>query len=102
MAPVISTSPTVFFHPPAYQYAGFLFPPSAHLKTPGFSIGSTRFMNSVSSGVQYFPVVSPSLVGPTGALPSQHSRQYAINLAEGSSTSGRDSTTRKWESVPRS
>ncbi|CAL4940743.1 unnamed protein product [Urochloa decumbens] len=91
--PAISTSPAVVFHP--YQYAGFPFPPSVHLQTPGFSVGST-FPNSVPSGVSYFPAISPSLVGPTGALPAQHSRQYAINL-EGSSSSGRDST-RKWDS----
>ncbi|RCV43675.1 hypothetical protein SETIT_9G312600v2 [Setaria italica] len=96
-APVISTSPTVVFHPPGYPYAGFPFPPSVHLQTPGFSIGSTTFPNSVPSGVPYFPAISPSLVGPTGALAAQHSRQYAINLAEGSSSSGRDST-RKWDS----
>ncbi|CAN6288704.1 unnamed protein product [Urochloa humidicola] len=94
-APVISTSPPVVFHPPAYQYAGFPFPPSVHLQTPGFSIGST-FPNSVPSGIPYFPAISPLLVGPTGGLPAQHSRQYAINL-EGSSSTGRDST-RKWES----
>ncbi|CAL4923958.1 unnamed protein product [Urochloa decumbens] len=92
-APVISTSSEVVFHP--YPNAGFPFPPSVHLQTPGFSIGST-FPNSVPSGVSYFPAISPSLVGPTGALPAQHPRQYAINL-EGSSSSGRDST-RKWDS----
>uniref|UniRef100_A0A804LNQ5 BAH domain n=1 Tax=Zea mays TaxID=4577 RepID=A0A804LNQ5_MAIZE len=48
-------------------------------------------------GVPYFPTLSSSLVGPAGALPSQHSRQYAINLAEGSSSSVRDGN-RKWES----
>ncbi|KAG2539201.1 hypothetical protein PVAP13_9NG454900 [Panicum virgatum] len=73
-APVISSSPTMVFHPPAYQYAGFPFPPSVHLQTPAFSMGSA-----------------------TGALPAHHSRQYAINLAEGSSSSGRDNN-RKWES----
>ncbi|KAK8445387.1 hypothetical protein SEVIR_9G318600v4 [Setaria viridis] len=96
-APVISSSPTMVFHQPAYPYAGFAFPPSVHLQTPGFSIGSTTFPNSVPSGVPYFPAISPSLVGPTGALPSHHSRQYAINLVEGSSSSGRDNN-RKWES----
>ncbi|XP_062200745.1 uncharacterized protein LOC133903401 [Phragmites australis] len=96
-APVISTSPTMMFHPPAYRYAGFPFTSSVHLQTPGFSIGSTAFANSVPAGVPYFPTISPSLVGPTGALPAQHSRQYAMNLPEGSSNSGRDSN-RKWES----
>ncbi|KAF8689189.1 hypothetical protein HU200_041974 [Digitaria exilis] len=96
-APVISTAPTVVFHPPAYPYAGFPFPPSVHLQTPGFSIGSTAFGNSVPAGMPYFPSISPSLVGPTGALPAQHSRQYAINLPEGSSSSGRDSN-HKWDS----
>ncbi|PUZ40001.1 hypothetical protein GQ55_9G388900 [Panicum hallii var. hallii] len=89
-APVISSSPTMVFHPPAYQYAGFAFPPSVHLQTPSFSIGSATFTNSAPAGVPYFPTISPSLVGPTGALPAHHSRQYAINLAEGSSSSGRD------------
>uniref|UniRef100_A0A0A9B2U3 Uncharacterized protein n=1 Tax=Arundo donax TaxID=35708 RepID=A0A0A9B2U3_ARUDO len=96
-APVISTSPTMVFHPPAYQYAGFPFTPNVHLQTPGFSIGSTAFANSVPAAVPYFPTISPSLVGPTGALPAQHSRQYAISLPEGSSNSGRDSK-RKWGS----
>ncbi|XP_062204901.1 uncharacterized protein LOC133906950 isoform X2 [Phragmites australis] len=95
--PVISASPTMVFHPPAYQYAGFPFTPSDHLQMPGFSIGSTSFANSAPAGVPYFPTISPSLVGPTGALPAQHSRQYAINLPEGSSSSGRDSN-RKWKS----
>ncbi|PWZ03957.1 hypothetical protein Zm00014a_017876, partial [Zea mays] len=95
--PVISTSPAMVFHPPAYQYAGFSFPPSVHLQTPAFSIGSATFNNSASAGVPYFPTLSSSLVGPAGALPSQHSRQYAINLAEGSSSSVRDGN-RKWES----
>jgi len=96
-APVISSSPTMVFHPPAYQYAGFPFPPSVHLQTPAFSIGSATFANSAPAGVPYFPTISPSHVGPTGALPSHHSRQYAINLAEGGSSSGRDNN-RKWES----
>ncbi|KAG2539200.1 hypothetical protein PVAP13_9NG454900 [Panicum virgatum] len=96
-APVISSSPTMVFHPPAYQYAGFPFPPSVHLQTPAFSMGSATFANSAPAGVSYFPTISPSLVGPTGALPAHHSRQYAINLAEGSSSSGRDNN-RKWES----
>jgi len=96
-APVISSSPTMVFHPPAYQYAAFPFPPSVHLQTPAFSIGSATFANSAPAGVPYFPTISPSHVGPTGALPAHHSRQYAINLAEGSSSSGRDNN-RKWES----
>ncbi|KAG2550324.1 hypothetical protein PVAP13_9KG354726 [Panicum virgatum] len=41
-APVISSSPTMVFHPPAYQYAAFPFPPSVHLQTPAFSIGSQQ------------------------------------------------------------
>jgi hypothetical protein len=85
------------FHPPAYQYAGFpSFPPSVHLQAPAFSVGPATFANSASA-VPYFQTLSPSLVGPAGSLPAQHSRQYAINLAEGSSSSGRDSS-RKWES----
>ena len=96
-APVISSSPTMVFHPPAYQYAGFPFPPSVHLQTPASSMGSATFANSAPAGVSYFPTISPSHVGPTGALPSHHSRQYAINLAEGGSSSGRDNN-RKWES----
>ncbi|AQL05401.1 BAH domain [Zea mays] len=95
--PVVSTSPAMVFHQPAYQYPGFPFPPSVHLQTPAFSIGSATFNNSASAGVPYFPTVSPSFVGPAGALTPQHLRQYAINLAEGSSSSGRDSN-RKWES----
>jgi len=96
-APVISTSPAMVFHPPAYQYAGFpSFPPSVHLQAPAFSVGSATFANSASA-VPYFSTLSPPLVGPAGSLPAQHSRQYAINLAEGSSSSGRDSS-RKWES----
>ncbi|KAJ1296156.1 hypothetical protein BS78_01G278000 [Paspalum vaginatum] len=82
-------SPAMVFHPP-YQYAGFPFPP---IQPPSFSIGSAAFANSAPAGVSYFPTISPALVGPTGALP----RQFAINLAEGSSSSGRDSN-RKWES----
>ncbi|TVU28470.1 hypothetical protein EJB05_19987 [Eragrostis curvula] len=89
--PVISTSPAMVFHPPAYQYAGFPFPPNVHLQAPGFSIGSTPFVNSAPAG--YFPPITP-LVGPTGVLPGQHARQYAINLPEGSS-GGHDSN-RKW------
>ncbi|KAL6906350.1 hypothetical protein ACP4OV_003951 [Aristida adscensionis] len=96
-APVMSTSPTMLFHPPAYQYAGFPFTPSVHLQTPGFSLGSTSFANPAPAGVPFFPTISPALVGPTGALPAQHSRQYAINLTEGSSKSGHDSN-RKWAS----
>ncbi|CAN6319094.1 unnamed protein product [Urochloa humidicola] len=96
-APIISSSPTMVFHPPAYPYAGFPFPPSVHLQTPTFSIGSATFANSAPTGVPYFPTISPPLVGPTGALPAHHSRQYAINLAEGSSSAGRDNN-RKWES----
>uniref|UniRef100_A0A0A9CGI1 TFIIS N-terminal domain-containing protein n=1 Tax=Arundo donax TaxID=35708 RepID=A0A0A9CGI1_ARUDO len=95
-APVFSTSPTMVFPPPAYQYAGFPFTPNVHLQTPGFSIGSTAFANSVPAGVPYFPTISPSLIGPPGALPAQHSRQY-VSLPEGSSSSGRDSN-RRWES----
>jgi hypothetical protein len=95
--PVVSTSPAMVYHPPAYQYPGFPFPPSVHLQTPAFSIGSATFNNSASPGVPYFPTVSPSFVGPAGALTPQHLRQFAINLAEGSSSSGRDSN-RKWES----
>ncbi|KAG2550321.1 uncharacterized protein LOC120651568 [Panicum virgatum] len=97
-APVISSSPTMVFHPPAYQYAAFPFPPSVHLQTPAFSIGSATFANSAPAGVPYFPTISPSHVGPTGVLPAHHSRQYAINLAEGGSSSGRDNN-RKWESL---
>ncbi|CAL4923960.1 unnamed protein product [Urochloa decumbens] len=92
-APVISSSP-MGFHPP---YAGFPFPPSVHFQTPTFSIGSATFANSAPAGVPYFPTISSPLVGPTGALPAHHSRQYAINLAEGSSSAGRDNN-RKWES----
>ncbi|CAL4940747.1 unnamed protein product [Urochloa decumbens] len=96
-APVISASPAMGFHRPAYPYAGLPFPPSVHLQTPTFSIGSATFANSAPAGVPFFPTISSSLVGPTGALPAHHSRQYAINLAEGSSSSGRDNN-RKWES----
>ncbi|KAL5207530.1 hypothetical protein ABZP36_031965 [Zizania latifolia] len=94
-APVISTSPTVVFHPPAYQYAGFPFTPGVHLQAPGFSIGSTSYANAAPAGVSYFPTIAPTLVGPAGALPAQHTRQYAINLHEGSSSVGHDSN-RKW------
>uniref|UniRef100_A0A0D9YY33 BAH domain-containing protein n=2 Tax=Oryza glumipatula TaxID=40148 RepID=A0A0D9YY33_9ORYZ len=94
-APVISTSPTMVFHPPAYQYAGFPFTPGVHLQAPGFSIGSTSYANSAPAGVPYFPSIAPTLLGPAGALPAQHTRQYAINLPEGSSTVGHDSN-RKW------
>ncbi|KAG8059481.1 hypothetical protein GUJ93_ZPchr0002g26458 [Zizania palustris] len=94
-APVISTSPTVMFHPPAYPYAGFPFTPSVHLQAPGFSIGSTSYANAAPAGVSYFPTIAPTLVGPAGALPAQHTRQYAINLHEGSSSVGHDSN-RKW------
>jgi hypothetical protein len=93
-APVMSASPSMVFHPPAYQYAGFPFAPSVQLQTPGFSIGSTSYANSAPAGVPYFHTITPSLVGPTGALPAQHAR-YAINLPEGSSTGGHDSN-RKW------
>ncbi|XP_062222051.1 uncharacterized protein LOC133921265 isoform X2 [Phragmites australis] len=93
--PVISTSPTMVFHPPAYQYAGFPFTPNVHLQAPGFSIGSTSFVNSAPAGVSYFPTITPSLVGPTGVLPGQHVRPYAINLPEGSSGGGHD-INRKW------
>ncbi|BAS80858.1 Os02g0742000, partial [Oryza sativa Japonica Group] len=93
--PVISTSPTMMFHPPAYQYAGFPFTPSVHLQAPGFSIGSTSYANSAPGGIPYFPTIAPTLVGPAGALPAQHTRQYAINLPEGSSTVGHDNN-RKW------
>ncbi|KAJ1296157.1 hypothetical protein BS78_01G278100 [Paspalum vaginatum] len=91
-APGISMSPAMVFHPP-YQYAGFPFPP---IQTPSFSTGSAVFANSAPAGVPYFPSISPAIVGPTGTLPAQHSRQY-VSLAEGSSSSGRDSN-RKWES----
>ncbi|KAF0932609.1 hypothetical protein E2562_010482 [Oryza meyeriana var. granulata] len=94
-APVISTSPTMVFHPPAYQYAGFPLTPSVHLQAPGFSVGSTSYANSVHAGVSYFPSIAPTLLGPAGALPAQHTRQYAINLPEGSGTVGQDSN-RKW------
>ncbi|KAL5212971.1 hypothetical protein ABZP36_023818 [Zizania latifolia] len=94
-APVISTSPTMVFHPPAYQYAGFPFTPGVHLQVPGFSLGSTSYANAAPAGVSYFPTIAPTLVGPAGALPAQHTRQYAINLPEGSSTVGHDSN-RKW------
>jgi hypothetical protein len=90
----MSASPSMVFHPPAYQYAGFPFAPSVQLQTPGFSIGSTSYANSAPAGVPYFHTITPSLVGPTGALPAQHAR-YAINLPEGSSTGGHDSN-RKW------
>ncbi|KAK3159067.1 hypothetical protein QOZ80_2AG0145260 [Eleusine coracana subsp. coracana] len=92
--PVISTSPTMVFHPP-YQYTGFPFTPNVHLQAPGFSIGSTPFVNSAPAGVPFFPTITPSLVGPTGVLPGQHARQYAINLPEGSSGGVHDSS-RKW------
>ncbi|GJN22242.1 hypothetical protein PR202_gb09793 [Eleusine coracana subsp. coracana] len=91
---VISTSPTMVFHPP-YQYTGFPFTPNVHLQAPGFSIGSTPFVNSAPAGVPFFPTITPSLVGPTGVLPGQHARQYAINLPEGSSGGVHDSS-RKW------
>ncbi|KAL6635105.1 hypothetical protein ACP70R_027776 [Stipagrostis hirtigluma subsp. patula] len=94
-APVISTSPTMVFHPPAYQYAGFPFTPNVHLQAPGFSIGATSFVNSAPAGVPYFPTITPSLVGQAGVLPGQHVRPYAMNLPEGSS-GGHDSN-RKWE-----
>ncbi|XP_015689266.1 uncharacterized protein LOC102719358 [Oryza brachyantha] len=94
-APVISTSPTMVFHPPAYQYAGFPFTPGMHLQAPGFSIGSTSYANSGPAGLPYFPGIAPTLLGPAGAMPAQHARQYAINLPEGTSTVGHDSN-RKW------
>uniref|UniRef100_A0A0A9FND9 Uncharacterized protein n=1 Tax=Arundo donax TaxID=35708 RepID=A0A0A9FND9_ARUDO len=83
------------FHPPAYQYAGFPFTPNVHLQAPGFSIRSTSFVNSAPEGVSYFPTITPSLVGPTGVLPGQHVRPYAINLPESSSGGGHDNN-RKW------
>ncbi|VAI60883.1 hypothetical protein VPH35_112272 [Triticum aestivum] len=96
-APVVSTPPTMVFHPPpAYQYAGFPFTPSVHLQTAGFPIGSTSYANSAPAGVSYFPTIAPSLVGSTGALPPQHVRQYAINRPEGSSSDGLDSNW-KWK-----
>jgi hypothetical protein len=95
-APVISTPPTMVFHPPAYQYPGFPFAPSVHLQTTGFPIGSTSYANSAPSGVPYFPTMAPSLVGSTGALPAQHARQYAINRPEPSSSDGHDSNW-KWK-----
>ncbi|KAG8072355.1 hypothetical protein GUJ93_ZPchr0006g44053 [Zizania palustris] len=94
-APVFSNSPTMMFHPPPYQYAGFPFTPGVHLQAPGFSIGSASYANSAPAGVSYFPAIAPRFVGPTGALPAQHTRQYAINLPEGSSTVGHDSN-QKW------
>ncbi|XP_037448279.1 uncharacterized protein LOC119317880 [Triticum dicoccoides] len=96
-APVVSTPPTMVFHPPpAYQYAGFPFTPSVHLQTAGFPIGSTSYANSAPAGVSYFPTIAPSLVGSTGALPPQHVRQYAINRPEGSSSDGLDGNW-KWK-----
>jgi hypothetical protein len=83
------------FHPSAYQYAGFPFTPNVHFQAPGFSIGSTPFVNSAPPGVPYFPTITPSLVRPTGVLPGQHARQYATNLPEGISGGGHDSN-RKW------
>ncbi|KAG8059479.1 hypothetical protein GUJ93_ZPchr0002g25786 [Zizania palustris] len=96
-APVISSSPTMVFHPPAYQYAGFPFTPGVHLQASGFSIGSASYANSAPAGVSYFPSIAPTFVAPTGVLPGQHTRQYSINLPEGSisSTVGHDSN-RKW------
>ncbi|XBI48566.1 hypothetical protein VPH35_112269 [Triticum aestivum] len=93
--PVISTSPAMVFHPPAYQYAGFPFAPGVHLQTAGFPIGSVPYGNSAPAGVTYFPTIAPSFAGSTGALPAQHARQYAINLPEGSSSDGHDSNW-KW------
>ncbi|XP_044952647.1 uncharacterized protein LOC123402758 [Hordeum vulgare subsp. vulgare] len=93
--PVISTSPAMVFHPPAYQYAGFPFAPGVHLQTSGFPIGSVPYGNSAPAGVPYFPTIAPSFAGSTGALPAQHARQYAINLPEGSSSDGHDSNW-KW------
>uniref|UniRef100_A0ACD5YYT3 Uncharacterized protein n=2 Tax=Avena sativa TaxID=4498 RepID=A0ACD5YYT3_AVESA len=92
--PVISTTPAMVFHPPAYQFAGFPFTPNVHLQTAGFPIGSTPYANSAPSGVSYFPTMAPSFAGPTGALPAQHARQYAISLPEGSSSDGHDSNWR--------
>ncbi|KQK01972.1 hypothetical protein BRADI_3g59577v3 [Brachypodium distachyon] len=93
--PVISTSQSMVFHPPAYQYAGFPYTPGVHLQTPGFPIGSTSYANSASAGVPYFPTLAPALVGSTGGLPAQHARPYTINLTEGSSSDGHDSNW-KW------
>ncbi|CAM0944234.1 unnamed protein product [Alopecurus aequalis] len=94
-APVVSAPPTMVFHPPAFPYAGFPFPPSVHLQTTGFPIGSISYPSSAPGGVQYFPTIAPSLVGSTGALPAQHARQYAINCPEGSSSDGHDNNW-KW------
>ncbi|KQK01967.1 uncharacterized protein LOC100824814 isoform X2 [Brachypodium distachyon] len=94
-APVISTSPTMVFHSPAYQYAGFPFTPSVHLPTTGFPMGSTSYANAAPAGVPYFPTIVPSHVGSTGVLPVQHARQYAMNLTEGTSRDGHDSNW-KW------
>ncbi|VAI49436.1 unnamed protein product [Triticum turgidum subsp. durum] len=93
--PVISTSPAMVFHPPAYQYAGFPFAPGVHLQSAGFPIGSVPYGSSAPAGVTYFPTIAPSFAGSTGALPAQHARQYAINLPEGSSSDGHDSNW-KW------
>ncbi|KAG8072356.1 hypothetical protein GUJ93_ZPchr0006g44053 [Zizania palustris] len=80
---------------PTLDETGFPFTPGVHLQAPGFSIGSASYANSAPAGVSYFPAIAPRFVGPTGALPAQHTRQYAINLPEGSSTVGHDSN-QKW------
>ncbi|KAK1619395.1 hypothetical protein QYE76_024912 [Lolium multiflorum] len=91
--PVISTGPTMVFHSPAYQYAGFPF--ASHLQTAGFPIGSTPYASSAPAGVPYFPMMAPAFAGSAGALPAQHARQYTISLPEGSSSDGHDSNW-KW------
>ncbi|KAF9605421.1 hypothetical protein IFM89_017160 [Coptis chinensis] len=94
--PVLSSSPAVAFSPASpFPYPGFPFGTNFPLPATSFSSGSTMFLDSPSTGGLCFPTVPSQLLGAAGAVSSHYTRPYVINLPDGSSNSGAESS-RRW------
>ncbi|KAK9198000.1 hypothetical protein WN944_013183 [Citrus x changshan-huyou] len=64
--PVLSSSPAVPFPSTPFQYPVFPFGSSFPLPSATFSVGSTTYVDSSSSGRLCFPAVNSQLMGPAG------------------------------------
>ncbi|KAJ8553825.1 hypothetical protein K7X08_024503 [Anisodus acutangulus] len=92
---VLSSSPAMPFPSSPFQYPVFPFGTSFALPSATFSVGSTSFVDSSSSGRIYAPSVNSQLLGPVGAVSSQYPRPYVVGVPD-SNSNGTMDHNRKW------
>ncbi|WOL12138.1 hypothetical protein Cni_G20903 [Canna indica] len=93
--PVLSSSPSMTFTPPAFPYAGFTFGSNFPIASTSFSGGSATFVDSSPRAGSGYSAIPSQLVGPAGAILSNYPRPYPMSLPDGGASGGSDNS-RKW------